>query len=220
MLPLKPSSSGLQATEILADVSVTSQQSVRGRAAAVAHAMSVFVDAAAAAAGTIKQKQLMDDMMVGVAHLGKIWGCFESSTHEDVSCRFFLEPILVGFAWTVAPWASQMTQVGSSFSALRHPDASAYDALDATLAAGVCASDADANARGELCAIHALAATMVGCRDVSFPMACRVLLPPVLRVWAEEEDGEWIENDFEMFVGGVIVCFEDVFDDWLRGRAL
>ena len=65
-------SSGLQATEILADVSVTSQQSVRGRAAAVAHAMSVFVDAAAASAGTIKQKQLMDDMMVGVPHLGKI----------------------------------------------------------------------------------------------------------------------------------------------------
>eukprot|EP00435_Cladocopium_sp_Y103_P000825 s3447_g1.t1 len=136
---------GLQATEILADVSVTSWQSVRGRAAAVAHAMSIFVDAAAAAAGTIKQKQLMDDMMVGV---------------------------------------------GSSFSALRHPDASAYDALDATLAAGVCASDADANARGELCAIHALAATMVGCREVSFPMACRVLLPAVLRVWAEEEDSE------------------------------
>lgn len=98
-------------------------------------------------------------------------------------CRIFIGPILI------RPWASP--QVGSSFSALRHPDSSAYDALDATLAAGVCASDADANARGELCAIHALAATMVGCREVSFPMACRVLLPPVLRVWAEEEDGEW-----------------------------
>lgn len=60
---------GLQATEIVADVTVTAQQSTRGRAAAVAHSMSVFVDAAAAAAGTIKQKQLLDDMMVGVAGL-------------------------------------------------------------------------------------------------------------------------------------------------------
>lgn len=81
-----------------------------------------------------------------------------------------------------------LAEVGSSFSALRQPSDAAVDVLDATLAAGVAASDADANARGELCAIHALASTMVGMRDVPFPVACRVLLPPVLRVWADEEE--------------------------------
>ena len=82
----------------------------------------------------------------------------------------------------------KLAEVGSSFSALRQPSDAAVDVLDATLAAGVAASDADANARGELCAIHALASTMVGMRDVPFPVACRVLLPPVLRVWADEEE--------------------------------
>ena len=84
----------------------------------------------------------------------------------------------------------KLAEVGSSFSALRQPSDAAVDVLDATLAAGVAASDADANARGELCAIHALASTMVGMRDVPFPVACRVLLPPVLRVWADEEEHE------------------------------
>ena len=79
-------------------------------------------------------------------------------------------------------------KVGSSFSALRQPADAAVDVLDATLAAGVALSDADANARGELCVIQCLAATMVGCRDVTFPMACRVLLPPVLRIWAQDEE--------------------------------
>lgn len=41
--------------EVLADVSLTRHQSARGRTAAVAHAMSIFVDGAAAAGGTIKE---------------------------------------------------------------------------------------------------------------------------------------------------------------------
>lgn len=87
-----------------------------------------------------------------------------------------------------------LAEVGSSFSALRQPSDAAVDVLDASLAAGVAASDADANARGELCAIHALASTMVGMRDVPFPVACRVLLPPVLRVWADEEERRFFNS--------------------------
>ncbi|CAE7517558.1 unnamed protein product, partial [Symbiodinium necroappetens] len=56
---------GLQATEVVADATVTQGQSARGTAAAMAHAISVFVDSAAASGGTVKQQQLMDDMMTG-----------------------------------------------------------------------------------------------------------------------------------------------------------
>ncbi|CAE7545402.1 unnamed protein product [Symbiodinium pilosum] len=108
----------------------------------MAHALSVFVDSAAASGGTIKEQQLMDDMMVGA---------------------------------------------GSAFSALRHPENAAVDALEAALSAGVSASDADANARGALSVVHTLASILTGTRpDVPFSLACRVLLPPVLRAWAEE----------------------------------
>ncbi|CAE7316617.1 unnamed protein product [Symbiodinium sp. CCMP2592] len=133
---------GLQATEVVADATVTQGQSARGTAAAMAHAISVFVDSAAASGGTVKQQQLMDDMMTGA---------------------------------------------GSSFSALRHPEHAAVDSMEAALAAGVAASDADANARGGLSVVHTLASVLVGMRpEVPFPLACRVLLPPVLRAWAEE----------------------------------
>eukprot|EP00439_Symbiodinium_sp_Y106_P061219 s687_g9.t1 len=57
----------------------------------------------------------------------------------------------------------------------------------AALAAGVAASDADANARGGLSVVHTLASVLVGMRpEVPFPLACRLLLPPVLCAWAEE----------------------------------
>eukprot|EP00913_Durusdinium_trenchii_P009825 g9224.t2 len=122
---------GIQATQVLADVSLTRHQSARGRTAAVAHAMSIF------------EKQLVDDMMVGL---------------------------------------------GSSFSALRQPMDAEVDVLEAVLRAGVSAADADANARGELCVVHALASVLAGTRDVPFPLACRVLLPLVLRAWAEHSE--------------------------------
>ncbi|CAJ1374141.1 unnamed protein product [Effrenium voratum] len=134
---------GLQALEVFQVPSDAAKQSTRGTAAAVAHALAVFVDGAAAAGGTIKQKQLLDDMMMGV---------------------------------------------GSSFSALRQPESAQVDAFEASLQAGLAASESDANAKGDLCVIHALACILAGCRNVPFGWACRVLLPPVLRAWEEEGD--------------------------------
>jgi len=128
---------GLQASEVLADICVTSQQSRTSTAAAAVHAMSTFVDGMISAAGTIKAKMLWQDMASGLT---------------------------------------------SARAALLQPDEARADAMYAALAAGSASSDADANARGCLCIIHALscvAATAWG--SISFPAVSAALLPPVLR---------------------------------------
>ena len=86
-----------------------------------------------------------------------------------------------------APFRGREVGLGSCFSALRQPSEAPVDVLEATLRAGLAASDADANARGELCVIHALACTLAAARQVAFPVATRVLLPVVLRHWAESD---------------------------------
>ena len=91
--------------------------------------------------------------------------------------------------------------LGSCFSALRQPQEAHVDTLEATLSAGLAAADADANARGHLCVIHALACSLAALRSVAFPVAARVLLPVVLRCWAEQEEAESVRELAEAMLG-------------------
>lgn len=80
-------------------------------------------------------------------------------------------------------------------AALRDPDNAKVDALLAALAAGVTASDADANARGSLCLTHSLGCIAVGTWfGMSFPAVASALLPPVLREWEDQASEEEISG--------------------------
>merc|ERR1740129_2590011 len=88
-------------------------------------------------------------------------------------------------------WEDMAPGVTSASAALREPSEAKVDALLAALAAGVTASDADANARGGLCAVHALTCVAAGAwPGLPLPAVAAALLPPVLRECAAngEED--------------------------------
>ncbi|CAK0855843.1 unnamed protein product [Prorocentrum cordatum] len=174
---------GLQAVDVVADAALAARQSARGTAAAGAHALSVFADSAAAAAGTIKEEMLRDDMAAGLC---------------------------------------------SAAVALRQPADATVDALQAALAAGVAASDADANARGGLSVVHALACVLAGARPgLPFGAACGALLPPVLRAWASRAEGgglceaesEGEADDAEAVVRSLALLAEDVLPPRAPQRA-
>merc|ERR1719167_1867486 len=70
-------------------------------------------------------------------------------------------------------------------TALADPDGGRLDATLAALSAGVAAADADANARGGLCVVHALSCVAAAAwHDLPFPAIAAALAPPVLRAWA------------------------------------